>query len=245
MDAIAGNGGWERKEHDYYATPPEVTQALLDVIDIQFYEKQDRHGPRVWEPACGDEGLMACTLRCNGFNVLPSDYRETGWTQVVDFLDAATPEKIADWTRYQFDALVTNPPFSRAEEFIWAAKAFFPEIPIIAMLLKVDFWSAATRVHLFREFTPQYLLPLTWRPAFLKEERGNSPMMNMQWCVWHSGVKQRMHENYGDNIAPLTFPIVRPAVYPTSAGPWPLDCQLPRLAGAVYRNAVARETTNA
>ena len=41
-----GNPGQKRKETDYYPTPADVTQALLDFIHIPA-------GTKVWEPACG------------------------------------------------------------------------------------------------------------------------------------------------------------------------------------------------
>ena len=56
-----------------------------------------------------------------------------------------------------------------------------------AMLLKSQYWHAAKRVALFSDIRPAYVLPLTWRPDFLLEARGGSPLMEVHWCVWMQG----------------------------------------------------------
>jgi hypothetical protein len=58
--------------------------------------------------------------------------------------------------------------------------------PNVACLMKIDYWNAVSRLPLWQRRIPQFFLPLTWRPAFLQKERGNSPLMNCAWCVWVS-----------------------------------------------------------
>ena len=107
----------------------------------------------------------------NGYKVISTDII-TG----IDYL--ATESKECDW-------IITNPPFSLADEFIrHAAEIGKP----FAMLLKAQYWHAAKRAQLFCEVPPSYVLPLTWRPDFLFKERngkkGASPLMDVMWCVW-------------------------------------------------------------
>lgn len=56
-------GGMERKRGvtDFYPTPPEVTQTLLDYLQIP-------KGKLIWEPACG-EGDMVMQLMKSGYLV--------------------------------------------------------------------------------------------------------------------------------------------------------------------------------
>lgn len=44
-----GNTAYKRVASDFYPTPPEATQALLDFLNIP-------HGSVVWEPASFDGG---------------------------------------------------------------------------------------------------------------------------------------------------------------------------------------------
>lgn len=159
-----GNTAYRRHPSDYYPTPPEATQALLDFLSLP-------EGTNVWEPACG-EGHMVDVMRDNGLQVIGTDIQ-----MGTDFLNAELPEGVS-W-------IITNPPFSQAEQFI--RKCAQHEKPF-ALLLKSQYWHAAKRVNLFTDVTPAYVLPLTWRPDFLMKARGSgSPLMDVMWCVWLSG----------------------------------------------------------
>lgn len=158
-----GNTAYKRNASDFYPTPPEATQALLDFLKLD-------EGTRVWEPACG-EGHMAEVLEKNGCIV-----RATDLQLGTDFLE--TDENFSEW-------IITNPPFSLAEQFIRKCAGY--NVPF-ALLLKSQYWHAAKRAALFSEITPAYILPLTWRPDFLFKTRGSgSPFMDVIWCVWIPG----------------------------------------------------------
>ena len=162
-----GNTAYKRNASDFYPTPPEATQALLNFLRLP-------EGTTVWEPACG-EGHMVEVMEKNRLEVIGTDI-QTG----TDFLQAEAPEEV-QW-------IITNPPFSLAEEFI--RKSAEHRVPF-AMLLKSQYWHAAKRVALFSTITPAYVLPLTWRPDFLFKTRGKgSPLMDVIWCVWIPGVQK-------------------------------------------------------
>lgn len=141
---------------DFYSTPPEATRALIEFIGWR--------GMTIWEPACGD-GVMVRELERHGNRVIGTDIA-TG----MDFLRTEAPPGV--------QAIVTNPPFSAADEFVKHAAEL--KIPF-AFLLKSQYWHAKKRLELFREAPPKYILPLTWRPDFTG--MGGS-MMDVAWNVW-------------------------------------------------------------
>ncbi len=98
---MGGNGAKARKAADLYPTPPEVTVALMRFLKLSA-------GTDVWEPACG-QGDMVETLRNCGMLVYGTDIRSG-----QDFLKAYGPH----YTDKSIDWIITNPPFSLAEEFI-------------------------------------------------------------------------------------------------------------------------------
>ena len=149
-----------RRNRDFYPTPPECTQAL-----INFLENEGITIGRVWECASGD-GHIVRVLEQNRYDVIASDII-TG----TDFLSAKIPEGGADF-------IITNPPFVLAEQFIRKAMSF--NIPF-AFLLKSQFWHAGKRYPLFVERPPSYVLPLTWRPDFCG---GGNSMIDCIWTVW-------------------------------------------------------------
>jgi hypothetical protein len=122
---------------------------------------------KIWEPACGEEAIMNALYERGYHNQIGTDINLG-----VDFL---TAEKRAD-------VVITNPPFNDlAEAFI--KRAIELKLQMFAFLLKGQYWHSKNRLSLFRYYAPSYVLPLTWRPVFVKE-RGDSPTMEFQWSVW-------------------------------------------------------------
>lgn len=166
---------WARKPADLYPTPVDCTYSLIPHIAPLLPDDA-----WILEPACAD-GQMVKPLREYGWNVDGSDLRPNvaGGTGGVDFLSEDTyfPDDY-------YHAVITNPPFNAAELFIRRALQI---APVVAMLLKAQYWNTKNRRKLFRETRPYMELNLTWRPAFLEEERGKSPLMDCMWVVWVRG----------------------------------------------------------
>ena len=175
---IGGGKKEDRQQNDFYPSPPEVTISLMNFLDLPVM--------KIWEPACGD-GSMSKVLEVYGHHVTSTDLRkDCGYGEGgVDFLTAAP---------MTCDMVVTNPPFNLAEQFIRKA---LDTAPIVAMVLKSQYWHAKKRVDLFRENTPAYILPMTWRPDFLG---GGSPTMDCIWTVW---IKGNQHAQYHQLEKPL------------------------------------------
>ena len=187
------DSGYERKERDLYETPEWVTEALLP------------HLPRcpctIWEPACGS-GKMQDVLTAH-FDTYGSDIAFG-----TDFLlyRSLPPEGV--------DAIITNPPYDLATEFIeHALRLMEPVGGLVAMLLRTDFDHAKSRSHLFRycpAFAKKLVLtkrikwfegPVPCRPcdgsgvvngnrckACKGEgEKEQSPSENHSWFIWDWG----------------------------------------------------------
>lgn len=180
---VGANPSKERRAMDFYPTPPEVAQALVDFLELES-------GTVVWEPAAG-EGDLANVLRKNGLKVIETDI-QTG----TDFITAE--KKKCDW-------IITNPPFSIADKFI--ARCIEHQVPF-ALLLKSQYWHAKTRYKLFMEQIPAVILPLTWRPNFgFKSDcyKKASPLMDVMWVVW---TPNKTHATY---YIPLQKPDIKNA----------------------------------
>lgn len=204
---IKGYRTWERKPHDLYPTPFDATESIMPVIKQIFPE-----GSKVWECACGDLDITR-VLEWHGYEVTSTDIRDTGIIPQFegfggfDFLNDDPTEKCG-WLPDP-DLVFTNPPFNLAEAFVRKALTYTPNV---ALLLKIDYWSADSRFDLFDDHRPAMVIPLTFRPAFLKAERGNSPLMNVMWCIWTDRVTT------GGSEYPAFSP-ARRRVYPGYQGP--------------------------
>ncbi len=202
----------DRRPQDFYATPAEVTQALLEYFAFPKRMK-------IREPCCGT-GEMAVVLEHYGHEVHASDIEDRGYGVAgVDYI----AESELDEEHYDFDAVITNPPFSNAEAIIRRA---LRDAPIVAMLLPSGYWHSARRAKLFEARRPHAILNLLWRPVFA-EERGASPLMNVQWTVWM--------DNAEDSCRLTMFDVLhRPAATV------PMTTPLQRLEKALAANATFR-----
>jgi hypothetical protein len=153
--------GYQRKLLDHYEPPAWVTRALLPHLP-KFIGK-------IWEPACGS-GKMVAALWQAGFDVVASDI-----AQGVDFLGQAPETGVS--------AIITNPPYALAREFIERA-LHLADTRIVAMLLRTAFDHAASRAHLFADcamFAKKVVL--TKRIRWFEESKG-SPSFNHCWMIW-------------------------------------------------------------
>lgn len=159
------DSGYERKERDLYETPAWVTNCVINYIDVN----RD-----IWEPACGS-GKMVRALTCHGMRVVGTDI-ETG----DNFLRSpCLPSRF-------ITAIVTNPPYEFAREFIeHALRLTKPVTGVVAMLLRTDYDHASSRRHLFGDCDQfQYKIVLTKRIKWFEDSKGQ-PSFNHAWFVWN------------------------------------------------------------
>lgn len=164
--------------NDCYETPPVAVEALMKVEKLPFL---------IWEPACGP-GAIVRVLRAHGHDVLATDLIDYGCPDSFgghDFLlawDGAAAER----------AIVTNPPFKLAHEFV--RHAMLMGVPQIYMLLRLAFMESErrtdildsgklARIHVFAR-----RLPMMHRKDW-QGPKANSGMA-FAWFVWdrdHTG----------------------------------------------------------
>jgi hypothetical protein len=157
------DSGFERKERDLYETPEWVTMALLDA--------GMRPPSVVWEPASGS-GKMVRALGILDAEIVGSDIHEG-----QDFFSTEPP--------CGCDAIITNPPYGQAADFIQRSIALMqPSFGQVAMLLRTDFDHARTRGNLFAGHTAfSRKLVLTKRIRWFEDSTG-SPSFNHAWFIW-------------------------------------------------------------
>jgi hypothetical protein len=157
--------GYGRKPLDGYPTPSWVTAALVPHIP-------DLDKRRLWEPARG-KGQMLRELQKHCPDTHGSDI-ETG----TDFLQQTN--------QLRANAVISNPPYTLAREFIEHAIHLTQETAgLVAMLLRTDYDHAATRQHLFSG-CPIFAkkLVLTKRIVWFDGPKA-APSFNHAWYVWN------------------------------------------------------------
>jgi hypothetical protein len=164
--------GYERQDRDQYETPEWVTEALLPHIHITPDDL-------IWEPAAGT-GKMVRVLEKAGLKVNSSDI---AGDVPIDFLTVED---------HQCSAIITNPPYALAQEFIEHALRLTKWCDgLVAMLLRTDFDHAVRRQHLFGKCA-QFARKVVLTKRIVWFDGPNAaPSFNHAWYVWswkHSGL---------------------------------------------------------
>lgn len=162
----------DRPASDFYPTPDHVTEALLS---------RERFNGTVWEPACG-AGDMSRVIEAHGYDVRSTDLFNHGYGAAgIDF----TTQTVLDPL---IGAVVTNPPFRMAEEFVQTC--FRLEVPKFAMFQRLSFIEGKGRyARIFSDRPPSriwaFVERVTLGPAGGGDgTRSKSGFMAFAWYVW-------------------------------------------------------------
>lgn len=163
---VGFNINYDREKDDFYPTPSEATQKLLDKIKFTG---------NILEPACGD-GAMSKVMIANGYEVESSDLIDRGYGKTeVNFLE--TTEK--------YDNIITNPPFVLATAFtVHALKLARHKV---VMLSKITYLEGVSRYEtIFKQNKLEKVLIFTRRVAFKKPGTNSlaGGLMAFGWFVY-------------------------------------------------------------
>lgn len=158
---------------DFWATPPQATEALLNMEDFSS---------TILEPACGD-GSMSEVL-CEKYKepyVISMDIVDRGYSKQRETMNFLEMPDV-----WFYNNVITNPPFNLAEEFIWKALEVATEK--VAMLLKLEFLQAIGRYDLFKGTPLKKVLIFSYRVPF-RQSGYEEPITNQRhaWYIWEHG----------------------------------------------------------
>lgn len=172
----------ERVKNDFYATPFDATEKILQKVFLEG---------SILEPACG-EGHIAKVLR----EFYPE--REIVATDLVQRADifGIGAQYGVDFLKHDFgrtfDNIVTNPPYSLAQEFV--ERAIDISHKKVLMLLKIQFLEGIARKRMFEKTPPKNVWVFSKRINPLpngKSVRENGKKMASTMCfAWFEWDKQ-------------------------------------------------------
>lgn len=165
---------------ELYATPANCTEALLAVESFQG---------AVWEPACGN-GAIVRVLAAEGIATAATDLHDWGFG--TPGIDVETGVDFLTTTCLLAPNVVTNPPFSLAEEF--AAHAQHLGARKVALFLRLAFLEGeARRKGIFTTHPPCRVWVMSRRRTLWRADdpnpRETGGTMAFAWFVWERGHK--------------------------------------------------------
>lgn len=130
----------ERAHRDFYATPPEATEELL---------RLETFSRKILEPCCG-MGHISKVLEAHGYEVDSRDIEDRGYGKGgMDFLKCSDKNMPV--------SIITNPPYSLAQEFVEKSMDVVAEGYKVAMFLKLTFLEGKSRKEMFKRYPPKYV----------------------------------------------------------------------------------------
>lgn len=144
----------ERAPYDTYETPEWAVKALLEIVPIEASWKY----------------LEPCRASGRIYNHLPIG---SAWGEVREGIDYLT-------TDYpHVDVVITNPPYSLAQEFVDKA---LKEADVVIMLLRLGFLESMKRYEWWKNNPLDHLVTLSKRPSFTGD--GKTDGAGYAWYIW-------------------------------------------------------------
>lgn len=176
------------RKDDLYETPEPAVHALMAAEYLPRF---------IWECASG-RGAIVRPLRAAGHRVLGSDLVDYGQADCFHGRDFLMERMPADT-----EAIITNPPFKLADQFVRHAISL---CPLVIMLLRLAYLeserrrdilehSGLARVHVFRN-----RLPMMHRDSYSRTSRQGSSAIPFAWFVWdrnHKGPTELRRISWG------------------------------------------------
>ena len=167
----------DRETDDFYATDPVAIDLLLKYPHITL-----PHG--IWEPSCGS-GCMSQRLEARGYQVVSTDlvYRGYGRGGVNFFEQQRMPDGC--------NAIVTNPPYKFATEYVIHALDLLPAGGVLCLFLKTTFAEGKERYVRIFGITPPDTFCNAPSECFAPRTRSLSRWRQQVARQWHT------HGGYG------------------------------------------------
>lgn len=163
----------ERQKEDYYATEPAATEWLC---------KLETFTNPILEPSCG-EGHISKQLIKHGYDVVSRDLVDRGYGEVADYL--------TNNEKWEGD-IITNPPYSKALEFVKHSLDIISSGHKVAMFLKLTFLEGKKRAEFFKNCPPRTVYISSSRLKCAMNGDFNSigsSATAYAWFVWEKGYK--------------------------------------------------------
>ena len=174
----ATNRGSKRSVYDFYATPIECVEKLLENFIIE------KPNINILEPSAGNGNIIK-VLKDKGINgnITAVEIREEEYNNLLKLADKVVIDDFLQWnTNKDYDLIIGNPPFSLAREFIEKCFEISNEKTKIVMLLRTSFLESKSRYNFWQKYPLSGLYVLSKRPSFTGK---GTDATSYAWFIWN------------------------------------------------------------
>lgn len=173
----ATNRGNKRLSYDFYVTPVNTIENLLNNFNLNKY------GNRVLEPSAGNGNI--CTVVKQYYpnkHITAMEIRED---EKNNLLHCADDVVICDFLEIQndlkYDIIIGNPPYSKAIEFVNKSLRMLNDDGILILLLRTAFLESKRRYDFWQQNPLSNLYTLSQRPSFTGK---GTDATSYSWFMW-------------------------------------------------------------
>lgn len=185
----ATNRGSKRSPSDFYPTPKEVIHNFLDHYQL------NKEGI-ILEPCAGDGNFIA-VLRERGYKnkiIANEKYNKHGLKLKKLGADLVLHRNYIGCGLNKFKhenvtTIITNPPYSLAQEFIEKSFELYPNATVI-MLLRLAFLESKKRYSFWQKHPVNKLYVLSTRPSYTGNNKTDATAY--AWFVWDKSNTQEI-----------------------------------------------------
>ena len=180
----ATNRGSKRIESDFYATPKETIENFLDNYPTISFQN-------VLEP-CAGNGSIVKALRNYGrhLSITSNEIREEEIINLKTISEFVYNEDFLTFVpKIPYGTIITNPPFSIAQQIIEHCFEIANKETEIIMLLRLAFLESKKRHDFWQKHPVNKLYVLSERPSFTGH---GTDATAYAWFVWDDSEKQEI-----------------------------------------------------
>lgn len=160
----------KRCEYDFYPTPEEVVDKLISNYD--FYGN-------VLEPSAGDGIIINKLAQVQEIgNIDAIEIDESHKEKLLNVCDNVVFGDYLQMDVGSYDWIITNPPFSLAQEFV---EKSINSGANVCMLLRLNFLGSQKRHEFWKKYPPNKILVLSKRPSFTGT---GTDSQEYAWFIW-------------------------------------------------------------
>ena len=179
----------KRSPYDFYPTPESAVEAFIEADKKNWINKTTYC---VLEPSAGDGNIVRVLKKhLDKIDIVANEIDSTHTEELnksgcsisvyEDFLN----ERL--FPQVDFDVIITNPPFSLAQEFITKSlEEYKPKRTI--MLLRLNFLASQKRKEFWQKYPPSRIYVLSKRPSFTGK---GTDSQDYAWFVWDNRIYEQ------------------------------------------------------
>lgn len=183
INISATNRGSKRIDSDFYATPLSTVHTFLD-----NYKLKDG---AILEPSAGNGNIIkAIYEKGYWYNLITGVEIRDEYNNLIEYCNEVYIDDFLTWQpKIKYKTIISNPPYSLAQEIIEKCFEIADENTEIIMLLRTAFLESKKRYNFWQKHPLNGLYVLSQRPSFTGK---GTDATSYAWFIWNGSDKQEI-----------------------------------------------------